>query len=182
MDGKISKITDGTYPLEVGGRWRILRRMRNVYRSYQLCKYVYENSKPHMCEDTNALLDNGCDALGINSVPNLLTVLQLKAQRKSKFAGIKTTSYNYFAFEDYAVSMGYIERHECKNDPEILLKLTDKGLKLTDNVFLPYTPVGLWKEIWKEHKVFFTLLPSLVMILTGSGLVQVVRLVAGIFS
>lgn len=128
----------------------------------------------------NALLDSGCGALGVNCSPNLETILVLNAQRKrkGKVAGIKTTPYKYFAFEDYAIEKGYLKKIECRNDVDTLLKLTSEGLRLTDNVFLPYTPVGLWKEIWKEHKVFFTLLPTLATVVTGTGLIQTVRWIA----
>lgn len=141
----------------------ILRRMRNTILSYQLCKFIYDNSEIHPCYDS-------CPANDKIGTP-LVKDLQKNMKKHDRANRI----YKYLLMQEYCERKKYIEVIRCPKYEITFLRLMPDGIGLTDNIFLPFTPIGLWKEIWKDHKVLFTLLPTLIATLTGSGIFQVVR-------
>lgn len=158
------------YPLSTWTKIRYkIKQMRNTYQVYKLCKYIYDNSKIHRCDDSFKVLDNGCEILGLNSISSFNRLLKLSHELKNNK---RNKYYQYFTFQNYAEDKNYIESYKCKNDSEIYLKLTTKGLELTDNIFLPFTPIGLWKAIHEEHKVFGRLVITAItsIVLSASGI------------
>lgn len=138
--------------------------MRNIYNCYLLCRNIDRHMEVHSCENLK------CRARGEAGTSMLAKHKKLS---KKLFKDPKNTSeflteFNrWMRYESFAESKGYINVFYCEGGGITFATITDKGIELTDNVFLPFTPVGLWKEIWKEHKVFFTIIPTLVTFVTG---------------
>ncbi len=81
--------------------------------------------------------------------------------RRNNSKYIRTEFSRLQRYEEYAEQRGFVEISFCGTYKKGLLNITPKGINLTDNLFLPLTPVGLWKAIWSEHKIVFTVIPTL---------------------
>jgi hypothetical protein len=79
---------------------------------------------------------------------------------------------NWMRFETFAREAGYIDVHWCADADTTFHTITNKGIELTDNLLIPFTPIGLWKAIYEEHKVFGRLMVAVVssIVLSASGL------------
>lgn len=146
----------------------IMERMRNIYYSYRLCKHVLDNVEVHECPS------GICKAKGTIGTMKVMNPKALSAKRKFRKDKPVEKIFARFTrdlvFTDFVKEKEYIEEYWCDDVGASFLCVTHKGIELTDNIFLPFTPIGLWKEIWKEHKVVFTLLPLFITLVSGLGI------------
>lgn len=87
-----------------------------------------------------------------------------------------------FLFTDFAKDKGYIKEYWCTTEKTHYLELTPSGLSLTDNLIFPFTPVTLWKEIWKEHKIIITPIYLIVAGIFGGTIVAIGKVAHALIS
>lgn len=170
--------------MTIAGEKGIISRMRNQYYCYTLTKRVMKNARLHGCKSGEECSVFG-KFVGIRDSTKMLEkankINQKKRYNSKKSENLLIKMQNEFQFEDYTINKGYIEPFECPNEKRYLLGATDKGIELTNNLFLPFTPTGLMKEIYKDNKVlgrlFITAISSVVLSASGITLAHAISIV-----
>jgi hypothetical protein len=141
----------------------ILRDMKNILSAYNLCKYLRQNGKLHVCPGFQ------CDVYG--KIGEERIELFEKKQKKGKVP--RQVNEHVLVVDLYRGE--YFDIEECLQTRKSYVYLRNKGVVLADNLILPFTPINLWKEIWKEHKVIFTILPPIITLVTGTSVIKLVQ-------
>lgn len=155
----------------------IINRMRNIYNTYRLCKNIERNMEVHTCDKGSE-----CQAHGETGTMKFVDAEKIVKRIEShKDKTLKSDFVNWLRFHTFAEHRGYITNYWCSDNETTFTSITDKGIELTDNLLIPFTPVGLWKEIWIEHKVVIGLLYSLILGVVGGGFIGIIKLIERVF-
>lgn len=144
---------------------RIMQHMKNIYSAYRLCKHLRRDGLLHVCSG------KGCDVFG------KVAEDRVKLFEKVKSKGERAQRVNEHVLVVDFYDGKYFNSEVCTENKKMYTYLIDDGIGLTDNLLIPFTPINLWKEIWLEHKVIFSVVYPAIALTVGGGVVGIVKVV-----
>ena len=143
----------------------IIQRMKNIYSAYRVCKHLRRDGLLHACNGKD------CDVFG------KIAEDRVKLLDKVKSRGERARQVNEHVLMVDLYDGKYFKSDVCPETKRMYTYLIDDGVNLTDNLLIPFTPINLWKEIWVEHKIIFTVVYPAIALMAGSGVVGIVKVV-----